>query len=380
METLRKIATPESHTQQLHVRPRDIVGSAAFNLEYETSVLDAELRDDIVSYLGEYRLQVQKFDYELDYFADNPFAREEIRDCNKGESMQQKARRAIEDRALRGEPTHREVAEYQAFSFLNEQLASAKDGDMLFWASPPGPREEGYGTYGFLFQGKVKDSYTNKRKRLAMTAIRVEDPSVAQYNRAMSELTGAQWDINNVDDFLASPVVVSSISDYTVDHILQKNFSFQLDESDRAMTDWILRKLDPAIKEFIVMVKTGTKEEKLHAFHSLENYALELKAAYREQKNIPYEDKNAMQLSDIMGSYNYEPPKVGGSCGSSDNKSSIFGISYESLASKLGISLLLEDKYGSREFDCPDCGETNTRPKDKLLKNCQHCGSKAVGC
>lgn len=39
-----------------------------------------------------------------------------------------------------------------------------------------------------------------------------------------------------------------------------------------------------------------------------------------------------------------------------------------------------EDKYGSREFDCPACGKKNVRPENQLLPACQHCGSKKVAC
>jgi len=38
------------------------------------------------------------------------------------------------------------------------------------------------------------------------------------------------------------------------------------------------------------------------------------------------------------------------------------------------------DKYGERTFECPECGKTNIRPKDELLKNCQHCNSSKVAC
>ncbi len=38
------------------------------------------------------------------------------------------------------------------------------------------------------------------------------------------------------------------------------------------------------------------------------------------------------------------------------------------------------DRYGSREFKCPNCKMTNIRPENELLKKCQHCGSSAVSC
>lgn len=38
------------------------------------------------------------------------------------------------------------------------------------------------------------------------------------------------------------------------------------------------------------------------------------------------------------------------------------------------------DKYGDRTFECPECGKANVRPKNQLLKNCQHCNSSKVAC
>lgn len=48
-----------------------------------------------------------------------------------------------------------------------------------------------------------------------------------------------------------------------------------------------------------------------------------------------------------------------------------------------GIGTILgfgeSDQYGSLEFDCPGCHQTNRRPKGQLIPNCQHCG-KDVRC
>jgi hypothetical protein len=33
------------------------------------------------------------------------------------------------------------------------------------------------------------------------------------------------------------------------------------------------------------------------------------------------------------------------------------------------------DRFGSRKFDCPKCKRTNTRPRNKLIPNCQKCGA-----
>jgi hypothetical protein len=348
--------------------------SVAFTVEYEDGATDAELRDNLLSYLGEYRLQVQKFDYELDYFADSPFDLGEVRDPNEGESMQKKAQRSIEERVRKGEPIHRETAEYQAFTFLNAQLANAKDGDMLLWASPPGPKEEGYGDYGFLFQGTVKEAGVvngSMRKKLAMTAIRVDDPTVLQYNQAMSDLTGVQWSINNVDDFLASPVVVDSIPEYAVDHILQKNFYFQLNEDEREMVPKILSQLDVAVNDCIAVFRTGTKAEKLRALYTLENYALELKAAWQRGDMEAFSNARdeSPRLVEIMSLYGHEPPKVAGSCGSTTSNPLTFG--HQALLKELGVGSL-EDLLNNRLFTCPN-------PKCQYMTD-KMIGSSCPGC
>lgn len=39
-----------------------------------------------------------------------------------------------------------------------------------------------------------------------------------------------------------------------------------------------------------------------------------------------------------------------------------------------------KDNFGSRSFNCPECGEMNIRPVNQLVSNCQHCGSEKVAC
>jgi len=44
---------------RVSIKPRELVSSAGFSVEYENKVFDQELREDIVSYLGEYRFKLQ---------------------------------------------------------------------------------------------------------------------------------------------------------------------------------------------------------------------------------------------------------------------------------------------------------------------------------
>ena len=66
---------------------------------------------------------------------------------------------------------------------------------------------------------------------------------------------------------------------------------------------------------------------------------------------------------------------VAAGCGPSSS------VSQDSKSSPFSVSDFAEtDKYGERKFECPECGKTNVRPKDELLKNCQHCNSSKVSC
>ncbi len=79
-----------------------------------------------------------------------------------------------------------------------------------------------------------------------------------------------------------------------------------------------------------------------------------------------YEKSDYVPYGDVLDKVREIPGCAGG------------GSSAESLIDRL-ISPE-PDKYGERSFDCPSCGKTNIRPKDELLKNCQHCGSNKVSC
>ena len=137
------------------IRPRELVSSAGFSVEYENKVFDQELREDIVSYLGEYRFKLQKYNYQL-VFSQSNNEKWRLRDTHRFEAMGAKARRSIEERKLRKESVHREKAEAAGIEYLETQLITAKEGDSVVWASPPGDEKEGYGQYGFFYIGKVR--------------------------------------------------------------------------------------------------------------------------------------------------------------------------------------------------------------------------------
>ena len=343
--------------------PREIVGSQAFNLEYLPPIASRQsIRQDIISYLGEYRFEIPKYEYDL-FYSKNDRGEVSVLSAD-GESMLDKSQRAIKERRLRGEPTHREANETLGLLGLEDQLKDACDGDTIFWASPPGPEEEGYGDYGFIYRGGIQEG------TIRMAALRVENPTIEQYNRAMSILTATRFNFAHTDDFLKSPYIVSAgISDSYIEHILKQEFSYRPDDQKQREFESAIRILDPMINRAIFTIRNGSREDRLSTFYALENYAIEL----RDRRVTPLIESTS--LSYIISSLSYKPPVARGSCGSTGHQSNML-FSGDSLAN----SVLTQDKYGSREFKCPACNMTNIRPENELIERCQHCGSNRVGC
>ncbi len=360
--------TPEYLTP---VPNREIVGSRAFNLEYlPYARSDQSIKDDIIAYLGEYRFQIPRHEYSLFYSVDDSGSVSLL--AQDGETMGMKSGRSVAERSQRGDPVHREKNETLGILNLERQLQTAKDGDTLFWASPPGPKDEGYGDYGYVYKGEIRDGRVN------MTALRVENPTIEQYNRAMGRLTGAGFNFKHADEFLRHPLVVSrTISDSFTENVLVQEFNQLQDEEKQREFETAIKVLEPLIDRAIFAIKYGKKHEKLRTFYALENYAIELRDKTRQvylRERIGYLLDN-YDLDQIVASRSYEPPRAAGSCGSTSSSRNML-FSGDSIIS----SFLTQDKYGDREFKCPKCNMTNIRPIDELLDKCQHCGSTEVAC
>ncbi|OGH15957.1 MAG: hypothetical protein A3C30_03915 [Candidatus Levybacteria bacterium RIFCSPHIGHO2_02_FULL_40_18] len=337
----------------------EIVGSNAFNLEYQEGLhSESSIKEDIISYLGEYRFEIPKYEYSL-FFSRNHSGTSIF--TSDGETMLEKSRRAIAKKKLRQDPTHREENETLGLVNLESQLKQAKEGDTIFWGSPPGPEDEGYGNYGFIYKGRIQSG------KILMAALRVDNPTIEQYNRAMTTLTGARFDLQHADDFLRSPRVVNrEVSDSYIEHVLKQGFSYSPNPEKQKDFEGAIRILGPLIDRTIFAIQNGTREEKQRTFYALENSAIEL-------CNSGHGTLLRGGLDYIILTRSFEPPVARGSCGSTASNMLFSGES-----SINGI--LMPDKYGDREFECPNCHQINVRPMDQLLEKCQHCGSSAVSC
>lgn len=343
---------------------------SAFNLEYLRNVTDEAIYSHTVSYLAEYRFEVPRHSYSFDIEEDGS-----LKDPYSGENFDSSLQRAIDERQAKGLSISRETAEKLGSRTLKKQLRVVKDGYTVVWGSPPGPKEDGYGDYGFLYVGHVGRS--EGKRRLYMDAIRVEKPLIEGFNSAIASLTETESEGEIPEDFLESPrVVAKKLPRVEVDEVVRSNFITVADQNFRIF-NYSMPRIDVLITDFISVYRKGTELEKRDAFYALENYSLKLKSDY---ENRFYIDSTlpaySPRLAGILDEYGYRPPVMGGSCGltGSGESNNIF-----SAGSSLS-SLSLEDKFGSRTFDCPDCGKTNLRPEGKLVPNCQHCGSGSVSC
>jgi hypothetical protein len=338
-------------------REKESIGSDAFRIEYGNDVPEGVVYDDVVSYLGEYRFSLPKYSYNL------KFKDGKLRDPNRNDSMEDLSQRAIDLKRKEGKPFVREQAELRGFQSLNDQLGFAKTGSTIIWASPPGPKEEGYGDYGFVYFGKVEEN-NSEEKNIKMTAMRVEKPSIAQFNKSARMFGDEKAEYSTAEEFLANPNVFSEdLEEGYADAILKKVFDFKPNEKEQEKFDQIIKKMFPLIWDFI-----GSSRS-LRGLYSLENYALALKKDYEANERgsiVEIVDfRSPKAIRDIIRDYGHEPPKVAGSCGSTGSKNRIVSSNiFNALSS---INSLSEGEW----FTCPKCGYEADGP---IGNECPGCG------
>ncbi|MDO8621055.1 MAG: hypothetical protein Q7R31_02125 [Candidatus Levybacteria bacterium] len=331
--------------------------SLAFRHEFYEEAKEHQIRDDLVSYLGEYRFEVSEFNYRLG------ISNGILVDPNTGESMSLKAKRAIEFKRRRGLNTSREEAEFEGFINL-EQGLSKKPFGVAVWLSPPGQKAEGCGDYGFAFVGKRNGN------ELEMTAIRLENPTINDFNKAANALWGEKG-YEKVEDLLRQPMVID-ISLDKVKEFIHGNFEIK-DEQSKTIFGKALDKLSGIIDEVALIIKTGTSEQKQKAFHTLENLAIELKerlGALFKENVIFMSDYRISKLATFMGidRYTNKPKLVAGSCGSTSDRNSLNSSNVFSKYSSLnGLLSLSED---NEWFTCPKCNYKATGPVGDECPKC----------
>jgi len=306
---------------------------------------EQETRNNILRYLGEYRLAV-KFD-ELYYREGRNSKGERFLAATEEEPISQRFRNAISEKVKEGKNARREIAECLGFQKIEERFLGDEDF-LFFWISPPGRKEDGFGNYSFTFVGEVKGK--------TIRVVPYRNKLSVEKHKEIAGIFSEKKDLETDIDFLANPIFIQKEEGLkTAEDILVK-----IGEKESIDLSWRQRleeKVGVLVDEFIDAVKRNAPDFELQRIkRAIENFTIAGK-----------EEMNVRQVIDTYG--NYAPPAAAGSCGSS---------SASTLMESHSTWNLENDKYGERTFECPKCHKTNVRPKDKLLERCQHCSSEVA--
>lgn len=305
----------ESDSIQPHTIEND-----AFRVEYYKNPSEAALFKDIESYLAEYRFQVEEYQYELDFklSSDGKYRASGIDD---GESLEEKAQRAIAIKKTQGKSIHREEADLAGIRSFDEQLARSNDGDTIVWGSPPGSAHEGFGRYGYLYVGKIS-SYGNSKK-ISMSAIRIDNQTVDQCNDFFSTVLQQCISWQHADEVVSNPLV-TQIDPLSLTVAIRHSFGFKQIRENSLTFEQVMKILRPKIGDFITLIRNGaTYTDLKKAFWALENYALELKGRIElgetEYAGSFSVGRNSLSFNEIINKFgSYAPPTISGSCGSTE--------------------------------------------------------------
>jgi len=240
-------------------------------------------------------------------------------------------------------------------------------GAMMLSVSPQGGKDSSY-KHNFydIFTLKEENGKRFVEARRYSSALKIEE-----YKDKLSPFTSTE-NISSDADFLKNPIKIDDVffenaeqvhSYLHKEHQVTKNEKFkEITQSYQNLKIEYFEKRDPLILQAIM----NKADEKAGLTKNEVDIFINSGKPLTVEKEINYYGRQEVRV-------------VTTGCGSSgsllknslDNKSSPFSVS------EFGLD---DDKYGSREFECPECGKINIRPKDTLLKNCQHCNSSKVGC
>lgn len=346
----------------------------AFDKEVVRDLRESAIRDNLLSYAGEYRLGV-KFDEYYYREEEDPQTGERYLASNGPGPVREIYRKAIKNREEQGFSVRREVAECLGFETLERQLLDSPDGTMAVWTSPPGDLEDGYGGYSFTFIGQKEG------QRIRMIPYRNIN-TLKEHSQQISEVTGLDVNFKSDVEALSSPFIINPREGLEQPEDILK----LMGENEAFDVTWkreLEEKAQPFIDAFLYFVKTNASDEELiKVRNAFENFAI----AFRENREIEHiemEEEREFRMGPLgfvqtqIDKWGYEPPIVRGSCGPTIEQKSSSSTPMEFQES---FGIIGKDKYGERAFNCPACNKENVRPYNKLIPKCQHCGSDKVAC
>jgi hypothetical protein len=329
----------------------------AFRLDvYNDLVNEASLKEDIFSYLGEYRFKVREYAFHLDYDG-------QIRHPD-GRPLLEIGENALADSRKGGGSLYKVEADFKGMQVQEELMKKAKKGDVLIYGSPPDDKARF--TYGFVYVGEIDE--INDAKTIHMRAIRVPDHTkLDQFNEALSVLTGETINYTTPNEFIEKPRLLTKQNDRkTIDTVLRTIFQYGNSQQDRQYLFRILQ--DPnllhLIDSFIRKIKTNSSfQEKADIFNIIENYAEETWKAYVEGK-VPVTNLRrgtlsipVLSIAALKDKYGYTPTQVSGTCpNENDRTADIFGSRSIFRTATSSANLFQSPSFeNANGFLCPSC-------------------------
>lgn len=278
---------------------------------------EEEITNNILRYLGEYRLGV-KFDEFFYGEGRDPFTNQSYLASSEPGPVRRKFRNAIQAREEKGLSVRREVAECLGFERLEQGLLGIPDNSLFIWVSPPGPAEDGYGLYSFTFVGQVIGDETSTTRVRVIPYRNIL--SKKEHRAYLSYFTKEAEQFVSDTDFLANPVIFPQAQNLrTPEDVL--TFVGEYEEFNTEWFGKLAEKVGPLIQGYLTLVRRGASDEELcRALFAIENYTLAIRQSLlvnegpisrtELEETIPY-------LFEKWG--RFSPPPMAGSCGSTDS-------------------------------------------------------------
>lgn len=227
-------------------------------------------------------------------------------------------------------------------------------------------------------QGKKKSSYQHNFYDI-FTLNQDQDGPFIEARRYSSALTreeyakflGLDFTPDN-SHFLSNPVKVDGLEFKNPDDIhkhLHRDHDYTSEEDYKKIKETCA----VLILGYIGALANEDKAEQILYFNAILNKVDQSNLGIKAGKEIFAEILTKEQVF-YLGNLPVRQTMTG--CGSSGG----FSLEKGSSNSAFSLAEFGQDKYGSRTFECPQCGKKNIRPENQLVKSCQHCGSSKVAC
>jgi ribosomal protein L37AE/L43A len=307
---------------------------------------------------------------------------EKIYGENSNEPFMDVLQRGVLYRRKNGDPVdfEREQAEADGFEKIQKELTGKETplGTMMLSISPPGGE-------GSIYQHNFYDVFTLKKdeKGKYIEAIRYSSGvGIDEYVDKLKILKTYDK-IPKDSDFLKDPIKVDT-SSFADSDALHRFLHKEHDYITRKEFEEIKKITTPLALSIInnLSQRPWDEEKQIEGMRAYYNGAdLAQKIIQTKGKGFyDFAQNKVFSEKDIYWLGQQPVRKTTTGCGISGDFSQPSLKS--SIKSPYSVSEAgsFSDKYGSREFQCPDCHRTNVRPKDKLVSKCQHCQSKGVAC